>query len=85
MWYKYVFLKCGYCLLGLVLISIGKKVLDFVIGEISFVIGIRSNLEIGLVIFVIMFFGGFRKKKLFLGVLVMLEEELVVRRSFWRR
>lgn len=78
-------LKCGYCLLGLVLISIGKKVLDFVIGEISFVIGIRSNLEIGLVIFVIMFFGGFRKKKLFLGVLVMLEEELVVRRSFWRR
>lgn len=85
MWYKYVLLKCGYCLLGLVLISIGKKVLDFVIGEISFVIGIRSNLEIGLVIFVIMFFGGFRKKKLFLGVLVMLEEELVVRRSFWRR
>lgn len=85
MWYKYVFLKCGYCLLGLVLIIIGKKVLDFVIGEISFVIGIRSNLEIGLVIFVIMFFGGFRKKKLFLGVLVMLEEELVVRRSFWRR
>lgn len=85
MWYKYVFLKCGYCLLGLVLISIGKKVLDFVIGEISFVIGIRSNLEIGLVILVIMFFGGFRKKKLFLGVLVMLEEELVVRRSFWRR
>lgn len=83
--YKYVFLKCGYCLLGLVLIIIGKKVLDFVIGEISFVIGIRSNLEIGLVIFVIMFFGGFRKKKLFLGVLVMLEEELVVRRSFWRR
>lgn len=80
-----VLLKCGYCLLGLVLISIGKKVLDFVIGEISFVIGIRSNLEIGLVIFVIMFFGGFRKKKLFLGVLVMLEEELVVRRSFWRR
>lgn len=83
--YKYVLLKCGYCLLGLVLISIGKKVLDFVIGEISFVIGIRSNLEIGLVISVIMFFGGFRKKKLFLGVLVMLEEELVVRRSFWRR
>lgn len=72
-------------MLGLVLVSIGKKVLDFVIGEISFVIGIRSNLEIGLVIFVIMFFGGFRKKKLFLGVLVMLEEELVVRRSFWRR
>lgn len=72
-------------MLGLVLISIGKKVLDFVIGEISLVIGIRSNLEIGLVIFVIMFFGGFRKKKLFLGVLVMLEEELVVRRSFWRR
>lgn len=70
---------------GLVPISIGKKALDPVTGEISPVIGIRSNPETGLAIPVTMSSGGPRKKKPPPGALAMLEEELVARRSFWRR
>ncbi|XP_062603182.1 uncharacterized protein LOC134264959 [Saccostrea cucullata] len=70
---------------GLVPISIGRRALDPVTGEISPVIGIRTNPETDLAVPVTMSSGGPRKKKPPPGALAMLEEELVARRGFWRR
>ena len=70
---------------GLLPIAIGRKAVDPVTGEISPVIGIRSNPENGMAIPITLSSGGPRKKKPPPGALAMLEEELVARRGFWRR
>ena len=70
---------------GLTPINIGKKAVDPVSGEISPVIGVRTNPETSTIVPITLSSAAHRKRTPPPGALAMLEEEIVARRSFWRR
>ena len=64
---------------------IGHKCVDPLTGELSPISGVRVRPETDSVIPVTLSSGGHRKRKPPLGAVAMLEDEVVARRSFWRR
>ncbi|KAH3750553.1 hypothetical protein DPMN_185080 [Dreissena polymorpha] len=70
---------------GLVPISIGKKAIDPISGELSPVIGVRLNAETDTVVPITLSSSSHRKKAAPPGAAAMLEEEIVARRGYWRR
>ena len=70
---------------GLVPIMIGQKAVDPVTGDLSPIIGVRINPETQTVVPVTLSSGAHKKRKPPLGAVTMLEDEIVARRSFWRR
>ena len=64
---------------------IGQKAVDPVTGDLSPIIGVRINPETKTAIPVTLSSGAHKKRKPPLGAVTMLEDEIVARRSFWRR
>ena len=70
---------------GLIPIMIGQKAVDPVSGELSTINGVRVDSVSNTVVPVTVSTSGHHKRKAPLGTLSLLEEEVVARRSFWRR
>ncbi|GFO26753.1 cytadherence high molecular weight protein 2 [Plakobranchus ocellatus] len=70
---------------GLVPITIGRKAVDPVSGELSPVIGVRRSTDTKMAIPVTLSSAAHRKPRPPPGALALLEEELVARRGYWRR
>ncbi|CAH1789583.1 unnamed protein product [Owenia fusiformis] len=70
---------------GLVPIMLGEMAVDPVTGDLSPITGVRVSNETQTVVPVTLASGGHKKKKAPLGATAMLEEEVVARRSYWRR
>lgn len=66
-------------------IRIGQKAVDSVTGDLSPIIGVRISPDTQTVVPVTLSSGGHKKRKPPLGAVTMLEDEVVARRSFWRR
>ena len=64
---------------------IGRRAVDPVTGELSPIIGVRTNPETKTVVPVTQSSGGHRKRKPPVGAQAVLEDEIAARRSFWRR
>ncbi len=86
-WTCTVLIDCVYVymLTGLVPIMIGRPAVDPITGELSPIIGVRTNPETDTVVPVTQSSGAHRKRKPPLGSVTILEDEIVARRSFWRR
>ena len=64
---------------------IGKNAVDPVTGDLSPIIGVRISPETQTVVPVTLSSGAHKKRKPPLGAVTMLEDEIVARKSFWRR
>ena len=70
---------------GEIPIMIGHKCVDPLTGELSPISGVRVRTDTDTIVPVTLSSGGHRKRKPQLGAVAMLEDEVVARRSFWRR